>query len=162
MIRPRLCRILLASLGWVLLEQTLASAEPPKAVITRQVWTSEQVEQLRARGLISVVGREPSAEPAAPVPAPYVREKDPEWYREQVAALRAQIEFYDQQSRMFRTFRANATGMTGGIRLDQENIGITPESSVWLLQNASRDALTRLGALEEQARRNGIPPGALR
>ena len=162
MARSRLCGILLAALGWVLSGQTLASAEPPKTVITRQVWTSEQVEQLRARGLISVVGCEPSTEPAAPVPAPYAREKDPEWYREQAAALRAQIEFYDQQSRMFRTFRANATGMTGGIRLDQENIGITPESSVWLLQNASRDALTRLGALEEQARRNGIPPGALR
>src|SRR5271169_6053386 len=82
----------------------LAAEKPQAAQGTqnqpKKVWTSEDMDQLRARGLISIVGPEvnqaaappaPTAtaptEPAAPVYNS--RLEDPEWYAEQAAKLQA-------------------------------------------------------------------------
>ncbi len=52
--------------------------------------------------------------------------------------------------------------MTGGINLDDGDIGITPEAGIEILGRRVSEAHTELDALEDMARRNDIPPGTLR
>ena len=52
--------------------------------------------------------------------------------------------------------------MTGGINLDEGDIGITPEAGIEILQQRVNEAQTEFDALEDLARRNDIPPGTLR
>lgn len=52
--------------------------------------------------------------------------------------------------------------MTGGINLDDGDIGITPEAGIEFLQQRVNETQTELDALEDLARRNDIPPGTLR
>jgi hypothetical protein len=52
--------------------------------------------------------------------------------------------------------------MTGGVNLDGGDIGITPDAGIEILQHRVQDTESDLDALEDLARRNGIPPGALR
>ena len=52
--------------------------------------------------------------------------------------------------------------MTGGINLDDGDIGITPEAGIEILQQRVNETERELDALEDLARRNDIPPGALR
>ena len=64
----------------------------------KRVWTTNDMDDLRARGLISIVGTEPEAVPApavAPAPTPGLvyagRTEDPAWYAEQAGGLQAQL-----------------------------------------------------------------------
>ena len=52
--------------------------------------------------------------------------------------------------------------MTGGINLDGGDIGITPDAGIEILRRRVQDTESDLDALEDLARRNGIPPGTLR
>jgi len=137
----------------------------------RKIWTSEGVEALRTKGIISLVGLQSAAaaaeetaateKPSVPLARP-VQEKDPEWYAEQVAKIREEIAPLDLEIRYIRSALASRRTVEGGINLDRENPGITPESSIWVLENRKRELAARLDALEDQAHRNGILPGALR
>src|SRR5258708_13173820 len=61
---------------------------------TTAVWTNEDLERLRAPGLISIVGQPATVEDASPAatPSPYVAIHDSEWYAEEAATLRAELE----------------------------------------------------------------------
>jgi hypothetical protein len=50
---------------------------------------------------------------------------------------------------------------TGGINLDEGDIGITPEARIEILQKRLNEPQAELDALEDLARRNDIPPGTL-
>ena len=52
--------------------------------------------------------------------------------------------------------------MTGGMNLDDGDIGITPEAGIETLQQRVSETQLQLDALEALARRNDIPPGTLR
>ena len=52
--------------------------------------------------------------------------------------------------------------MTGGINLEDGDIGITPDAALGILQQRISETQSELDALEDLARRNDIPPGALR
>jgi hypothetical protein len=60
---------------------------------TTLLWTNEDLERLRALGLISIVGQPTTVEDATAVPLPstYVKTQDPEWYAKQAVKLRAEI-----------------------------------------------------------------------
>jgi ABC-type Zn uptake system ZnuABC Zn-binding protein ZnuA len=120
----------------------------------------------RTPGLISVVGQiaEETTEAAA-APTPYIRTKDPEWYAAQAAAARAELE--STQAELQRYVQAiedarDLKTMTGGINLDDGDVGITPEAGIEILQRRVRKTQAELDALEDLARHNGIPPGILR
>ena len=51
---------------------------------------------------------------------------------------------------------------TGGMNLAEDDIGITPEATIEILQKRVRETQSQLDAQEDLARRNGIPPGILR
>jgi hypothetical protein len=130
------------------------------------VWTNDDLEKLHSLGLISIVGRmEQEQLTSASAPAPYVETQDPEWYAEQAAQLRdelerrrAQLHEYQKALEDVRSLRET----TGGINVDEGDIGITPEAGIEFLQQRLNEAQMGLDALEDLARRNDIPPGSLR
>lgn len=133
----------------------------------KRTWTNEDLEQLsRVPGLISVVGP-PANELSQGVsaPAPQSEAKDPAWYAERADSLNARLETEQADLRSFRQALADVRELkstTGGVNLDEDNIGITPGASIDILQNRVTQTQRKLDALEELARRNGIPPGVLR
>jgi len=130
------------------------------------VWTNDDLEKLHSLGLISIVGRmdeEPLT--SASAPAPFVETQDPEWYAEQAARLRDELERRRAQLHEYQKTLEDARSLretTGGINVDEGDIGITPEAGIEFLQQRLNEAQMDLDALEDLARRNDISPGTLR
>jgi hypothetical protein len=130
------------------------------------VWTNDDLEKLHSLGLISIVGRiEEEAPSPAPVPRPYVRTEDPEWYAVQAAALHDELERRQTQLSEYRQAIDDARNLrktTGGINLDEGDIAITPEVGIEILERHVDEVQSDLDALEDLARRHDIHPGTLR
>jgi len=147
----------------------LRAANTPRAGTDSQntvVWTNDDLERLHDLGLISIVGRIDKETPkSASLPQPYVKTQDPEWYAGQAARLRDELERRKAQLGRYRQAIEDARNlktMTGGINLEEGDIGITPGAGIEILQRRVKEAQAELAALEDLARRNGIPPGTLR
>jgi hypothetical protein len=148
----------------------LRAANKPRAgrmEKTTVVWTNEDLERLRAPGLISVVGQPATLEDTNPaaMPSTYVTTQDSEWYAEEAAALRGELERRQARLNEYRRALEDARSLketTGGINLDEGDIGITPEASIEILQQQVEETQSKLDALEDLARRNDIEPGTLR
>jgi hypothetical protein len=147
----------------------LRAANKPRAGTDSQrtvVWTNDDLERLHVPGLICIVGRmsEETPRPAS-LPKPYVKTQDPEWYAEQAAKLRDELERRRAQLGGYRQALEDARSLrktTGGINLDEGDIGITPEAGIEILQQRVEEAQAEFDDLEDLARRNDIPPGTLR
>jgi hypothetical protein len=147
----------------------LRAASKPRAGTDSQnkvVWTNDDIEKLHGLGLISIVGRMNEETPKlASLPQPYVKTQDPEWYAEQAAKLRDELERRRAQLGGYRRALEDARSLretTGGINLDEGDMGITPEAGIEILQQRVSETQSELDALEDLARRNDIPPGTLR
>jgi hypothetical protein len=131
------------------------------------LWTNADLERLRALDLISIVGQ-PTVEEdvvAAPLPPTYVETQDPEWYAEQAAMLRDELERRQARLREYRQALEDARSLketTGGVNFDEGGIGITPQAGIELLQRRVKETQSKLDLLEDLARHRGIPPGTLR
>lgn len=148
---------------------TLRAATKPHAgpaSEARVSWTNEDLERLnRIPGLISIVGQETEAVQDVDAPAPQLATKDPAWYAEQAASLNARLETQQANLRDFTQALDDARALkstTGGINLAEDDIGMTPEATIDILQDRVRETLNDLDALEDLARQNDIPPGVLR
>ena len=130
------------------------------------VWTNDNLETLRDLGLISIVGAMSEGMPeSASLRQQYVKTQDPEWYAAEAAKLRDQLEHRQAELRGYQQALEDAESLrntTGGINLDEGDIGITPEAGIEILRQRAKETQTELDALDDLARRNGIPPGALR
>ncbi len=147
----------------------LRAANKPRAGTDSRnpvVWTNDDLEKLHSPGLISIVGRMDEEQPtSASAPAPYVETQDPEWYAEQAAQLRDELERRRAQLHEYQKALEDARSLretTGGINVDEGDIGITPEAGIEFLQQRLNEAQMGLDALEDLARHNDIPPGTLR
>jgi hypothetical protein len=147
----------------------LRAANKPRAGTDSQkpvVWTNDELEKLHGLGLISIVGQSDQAKStSASVPEGYVKTQDPEWYAQQAAKLRNELQRRQAQLNGFRQAIEDVRSlktMTGGINLDDGDIGITPEAGIEFLQQRVNETQTELDALEDLARRNDIEPGTLR
>jgi len=147
----------------------LRAANRPHAVTDSQnpmVWTNDDLEKLHSLGLISIVGRIDEERPtSASVLSPYVKTQDPEWYAERAAKLRDELERRRAQLREYRRALEDARSLrktTGGINLDDGDIGITPQAGIEILQQRVNEAQAELDALQDLARRDDIPPGTVR
>src|SRR6266446_2172818 len=146
----------------------LRAANKPRAGMEDQktVWTNDDLERLHDLGLICIVGRINEETPkSASLPQPYVKTQDPEWYAEQAARLRDELKRRQAQLGGYRQAIEDARSlktMTGGINLDDGDIGITPEAGIKILQERVSETQSELDALEALARRNDILPGILR
>jgi len=153
------------------------AAEKPRPAQADQkqpvkVWTNEDLDQLRTRGLISIVGQELPATsaqaPAAPSgPAYPVYESkfdDPSWYADVAAGLRddlARREAALEEQRKAITRAADRITQPG-VSLDQPSPWVTPEAGVQILQEQVQEVQDYLDELSDLARRHGIEPGVLR
>jgi hypothetical protein len=138
-----------------------------KMETTAVVWTNGDLKRLGSQGLISVVGQPNTMEDATPaaLPLPYVETQDPEWYAKQAAKLRDEFELRRAQLNEYRQALEDAQSLrqtTGGINLDEGDVGITPEAGIEILQQRLNETQTGLDALEDVARRHDVPPGTLR
>jgi hypothetical protein len=147
----------------------LRAANRPRAGTDSQkpvVWTNDELNKLHSLSLISIVGQSDEEKLAsASVPAGYVKTQDPAWYAEQAAKLRDELQRRKAQLSGFRQAIEDVRSlktMTGGVNLDDGDIGITPEAGIEFLQERVNETQTELDALEDLARRNDIPPGTLR
>ncbi len=133
---------------------------------TVKVWTNDDFERLHDLGLICIVGQinEETPKPAS-LPKPDMKTRGPEWYAEQAARLRDELERRRAQLDGYRQAIEDARSlktMTGGINLDGGDIGITPEAGIEILEQCVMEEQARLDDLENLARRNDIEPGTLR
>jgi hypothetical protein len=142
---------------------------PAQASQAKKVWTNDDMDPLRARGLISTfsVATEATAEAhAAPSePATFTpRTEDPTWYAEQAAILQAELDKREAALREAQTNLAQAAqGITQpGIATDKKNAGITPEAGIDVLEAQVLEIQSQLDELSDMARQNNIPPGVLR
>ncbi len=164
-------RYLAFSLGISMTLSTLAiplrAANKPRAgaVAQRQVWTNDDLERLQVPGLISIVGQPTPVEDATATALPSPNMKTPEWYAEQAAKLRDELERRQARLTEYRQALEDARSLketTGGINLEEADIGITPEAGIEILQRRVDEIQSGIDTLEELARRNDIPPGSLR
>jgi hypothetical protein len=130
-------------------------------------WTNEDLERLRSLDVISVVGQPAIAdeETTSALPSLYVKTQDPEWYAKQAADLRDELERRQAQLHQYRTALEDARSLkntTGGINLDEDNVGIAPQAGIEIFQLQVHQTQMEFDALEDLARHHGIPPGTLR
>lgn len=149
---------------------TLRAASRPHAGSAPEAngtWTNEDLRRLnKVPGLITVVGQ-PSTEASQSVgaPASHSITEDPSWYAARAGALNARLEAEQADLRKFTQALDDARELKStmsGVNLAENDIGITPEATIEILQNRVRETQAELGALEDLARQNDIPPGVLR
>jgi hypothetical protein len=148
----------------------LRAANQPRAGKTEKttvLWTNEDLEKLRPLAAISIVGQPNQADDSttAAMPLPYLEIQDPEWYAEQAAKLRDEIERRQTQLSKYLQALEDARSLketTGGINLEEGDVSITPEAGIEVLRERVSETQSELDALEDLARRNDIPPGTLR
>ena len=130
------------------------------------VWTNDDLERLHDLGLICIVGRmNEETSKSTSRPQPYVKTQDSEWYAEQAANLRDELERRRAQLGGYRQALEDSQSLrktTGGMDLGDGDIGITPEAGIEILQRRLSEAQAQLDVLEDLARRNDISPGTLR
>jgi hypothetical protein len=140
---------------------------------TKKVWTNDDLDQLRARGLISIVGQEapppaaqyvPEAPPETTYPVYESRFDDPQWYADTAADLQAELDQRqaDLQQQLHAIALAKDRITQPGLALDRYGAGITPEAGVANLQDRVAETQAILDELADLARRHDIEPGALR
>jgi len=155
------------ALGLISVAIPLRAANRPHAGSDRhgkEVWTNDDINKLHDVGLISIGGREDDEKPTS-TPAPYLRTQDPEWYAEQAAKLRDELEYRQAHLRNYRQALDDARSLresNGGIDLVGEDFAITPEAGIEILQQRVSETQSELEALEDLARHNDVPPGTLR
>lgn len=138
----------------------------------KKVWTNEDMDQLRARGLISIVGQkvqEAAAQAgAAPsetsFPVYNSRLEDPEWYADKAADLQAELDEREAALRQEQTALAQAADRITqpGVALNKPTIGVTPQAALAILEAQVGEVQNQLDELSDLARQNNIPPGVLR
>ena len=147
-------------------QQQPKPAPPPK-----KVWTNDNIDELHGHGGVSVVGgATPGGAPAnaANTPGthanqqPLPKEKDPDWYKKQLAPLYAKL---DQLNTALANAESAVSGDTRGsatVSLGTTGNAATPQQQVAQLQQQQQQVQAQIDNLEDMARHNGIEPGALR
>jgi hypothetical protein len=157
------------TLGFVVIAIPLRAANRPHVGTDSQngmVWTNDDLERLHSLGLISIAGQIDQGESMlATARSEYVKTRDPEWYAEESARLRDELERrraeLDRYRRAIDDARSLETTMSG-IDLNGGDVGITPQAGIENLQQRVSETETQLDGLEDLARHNDMPPGLLR
>lgn len=139
----------------------------------KKVWTNDDMDQLRARGLISIVGQEVTVATTTQAPAAHAeatssvyasRLDDPEWYAETAADLQAEMDKRQAALLQQQTAIAQSTNRITdpGIALDKNGPGMTLAEGLANLQAQVQEVQNQLDELADLARQHDIPPGLLR
>jgi hypothetical protein len=173
----------MALLPWILISINLFATAPAKPAAAKaraiprtdtkqqRTWTNDDIPLLRQLAPISDL-RPGSSAPASATEAgggatvapvgEYVKERDPQWYADQLQALQERIDSDQGVINHIQDIRLTGDGITDAIPLDQDDPGLTPEATVEILRNEVLQLQAEIGDLQDLARQNGIPPGVLR
>jgi hypothetical protein len=136
----------------------------------QKTWTNDDIDLLRANAPISVFSVPATPQTSAATPAsaapvivnpPYVKELDSDWYAKQIGAIQTQITASSAVIRKIEDIRKSGVGISNVIPLDREDVGLSPEATVQILQSQNHARKADVDNLEELARRNSIPPGEI-
>lgn len=129
---------------------------------TQKTWMNDDIPWLEANVPISTFHPVAVTEsPAAPLIGPYVKEKDPEWYRKEIASRQDAIDADKAQIRSLQLARESGAGISGTIPLEN-HMTIDADATILNLQNQINSITNEMSAIEDLARQNSIEPGALR
>ena len=150
-------------------QPSTTSAPPPQAQAapvanakSDKVWTNDEIDTLRNNQGVSVVGNR-TPQNASAKSKGYSMEKDPAWYRRQLAPLRAEIEKLDGQIEQTKAF------LSGEKVNDQPasyhayfGVPGNPQNQLKQMEAKRQADQSKIDDLLDRARHNGIEPGALR
>ncbi len=143
------------------------NSSPAKSGNPKKVWTEDDLNSLKSR--VSVVGGPPKSPKTSQKPpqdnqaaASLPPEKDPAWYRGQLAPLRAQIEEMDAQIRKLQEVQGGKETSDAGRRAHGFDLPMNTQDRTEVLEKRKRELQAKVDAFEDQARRNGLNPGDLR
>jgi hypothetical protein len=131
----------------------IANAKPAK------VWTNDEVDTLRNKQGVSVVGNRTSQNVSA-TSKNYSLEKDPAWYRRQLEPLRAEIEKLDAHIAKTQAF-LNGENVGEQASLHQRMVP-SPQEQLKQMEAKRQTDQAKVDDLLDRARHNGVEPGALR
>lgn len=170
--------LMLAAVLALLVACSSQAAEKPRPAQGNQnqpkkVWTNDDMDQLRSRGLISIAGQEPAA-PATQAPAAQSettfpvyasRLDDPAWYADKAAELQSQLDnrlAALQQEQQALALAKEDRVTQPGVAMDQPSVGVTPAGAVASFEAQLQEVQNQLDELNDLARQHGISPGILR
>lgn len=128
-----------------------STKNPPK-----RVWTDDDMDDLRSSSPISTVGTAKSTKgKAGAKPAAAPRTKTAQYYHDQITKLQAQLPPIDQK------MKALQDAIEGKPVTEARQYGWTKpgdwRDALAQLQKQRDDITARIGTLEDQARRSGVP-----
>jgi hypothetical protein len=125
-----------------------------------KVWTNDDVDALRGNDTVSVVGDNAGAKKTSTPPRSNYYDKDPAWYRKQLAPLQAEVGKLDTQIAKLLEF-IKGGNVSEPQRYYHGPPG-NPQDQLNLLEKKRQSDATKIDDLLDRARHNGIEPGALR
>ncbi len=164
-------------LAWAAPAMASQAAPPqkqPPAKKAKKVWTNEDLEALRPSGVTasgtaavapSAAGEAPPADESADKAAAEKKEKeeDPvEKLRTRLTPLRTELDAVEAQLRSLRQNRASGRTTGGGMDVSKAPGGLNTDDQIAQLETRRNDLLRQIAAIEDEARRSGIAPGAIR
>ncbi len=162
------------SLSWAI--PSLGFQTQPPAKKAKKVWTNEDVEALRPGG-ITILKPSPavsSAPPAAAEEAAAKKEEEkPEGEKKagltplekilkRLAPLREELTVVEMRLQTLRGSLATGNTTGGAINVDKAPGGLNTENQLTQLENRRSILQRQIADIEDEARRLGISPGALR
>jgi hypothetical protein len=131
----------------------IANAKPAK------IWTNDKIGTLRNKNGVSVVGNN-SPQKVSATSKVYSQEKDPAWYRGQLAPLRAEIEKLDPEIARLKAF-LSGENISDPATMHHKLVP-TPQDQLKQMEAKRLADEAKMEDLLDRARHNGIEPGALR
>ena len=143
------------------------AAQPLQGDVVKKVWTNDDLHALESLPLSfeseSVAAAKTASAKGGTAPAAMLpKQRDPGWYRVQLAALRVQLAGIEARQKEIRAELNSHRGGTKPLNLAEDAEGVTPQSALEALETQRKAVLKKMDALEDLAQRNGIPPGELR
>jgi hypothetical protein len=130
-----------------------AKAKPAK------VWTNDEIDVLRNNHSISVVGNRTPQNVSATSNV-HSQEKDPAWYRKQLAPLRTEIDKLDAQIAKLKAF-LSGENVSDPATMHRRLVP-SPQDQLKQMEAKRQTDAAKVEDLLDRARHNGIEPGALR
>lgn len=136
-----------------------------------KVWTNDDIERLKGGGAVTVMGSAPAA-PASEEPlaeesaageegeeAP-PKEETREYWQGRLRPLQEELTQIDQQIQNLR--RSEGQAASNAINVLGGNPGVQVEDTLRRLEKHRTEIQQQIAALQEEARRKGVPPGWVR
>jgi hypothetical protein len=140
------------------------AAPIPKAKPAK-VWTNDEVNVLKNGPGVSVVGKSApqNASATSTKVKGYSQEKDPNWYRQQLQPLQAEIDGLNAQIEKTKAF-LNGDKVNDQPASTHAYYGVAgnPQDQLEKLEAKRDKDVEKVNDLLDRARHNDIPPGALR